>query len=65
MVPFLFSNCSRDTLNAVLSDGGGTCLYDIPDIVYKGPVCGNGIRERNEICDCGSRQVTNSLQDNI
>lgn len=35
------------------------CLLNVPneDDLYGGPVCGNGIVEKGEECDCGTLQV--------
>ena len=32
------------------------CLFNEPSMMVGDHVCGNGIREGSEICDCGSRQ---------
>ena len=56
--PISWSQCSVDDLN----DGFtlynlGTCLNNEPTETVGDPVCGNGIREDDEVCDCGSPQV--------
>ena len=50
----LFSSCSVDDLNVLLDAGGDSCLFNTPTETVGDPVCGNGIREGNEVCDCGS-----------
>ena len=40
-----------------MDEGLGTCLDNEPLVTVADPVCGNGIRERDEICDCGTPQV--------
>jgi hypothetical protein len=37
------------------------CLRNLPAVVYDGPVCGNGLVEEGEECDCGLPQVCVSL----
>ncbi|XP_013379515.1 disintegrin and metalloproteinase domain-containing protein 10 [Lingula anatina] len=45
---WLFSQCSKDYINPVLQNKA-SCFIANP-----GPVCGNGIVEDGEECDCGS-----------
>ena len=44
----LFSPCSKERINPVIRHKGNCLKID------RGPVCGNGIREDGEECDCGT-----------
>lgn len=53
-----WSSCSVDDLQAGFNIYGlGSCLSNEPTMTVGDPVCGNGIREAGEVCDCGSPQV--------
>ncbi len=52
--PTQFSSCSLSDFNTLVSRGGDSCLFNTPSTIIGDPVCGNSIREGNEICDCGS-----------
>ena len=52
----VFSNCSVKGLREGFSRGLGTCLFNVPDILFGGPVCGDGILGGSEECDCGTEQ---------
>ncbi|XP_056300626.1 disintegrin and metalloproteinase domain-containing protein 12-like [Pseudoliparis swirei] len=51
----LFSSCSAADLSASLLQGGGMCLFNVPqpDLLLGGPRCGNLYTETGEQCDCG------------
>uniref|UniRef100_A0A8D2MCC9 ADAM metallopeptidase domain 9 n=1 Tax=Zonotrichia albicollis TaxID=44394 RepID=A0A8D2MCC9_ZONAL len=53
-----FSACSADDFEAFILSGGGNCLRNPPKTsnVYKEPVCGNNVVDKNEECDCGKPQ---------
>ena len=56
--PLMWSNCSiRELQQGLEIQGLGSCLTNDPVIVFTDPLCGNGIRETGEACDCGSQEV--------
>ena len=56
--PTRWSSCSTSYLNTGLTTTSiGSCLGNVPTMFVGNPVCGNGIREGNETCDCGKVQV--------
>ncbi|XP_075048419.1 disintegrin and metalloproteinase domain-containing protein 15 isoform X2 [Mixophyes fleayi] len=53
-----FSTCSVADLTSSLQQGGGMCLFDVPEpgSVFGKPICGNLLVEKGEQCDCGLTQ---------
>uniref|UniRef100_A0A8C3E9N0 Uncharacterized protein n=1 Tax=Corvus moneduloides TaxID=1196302 RepID=A0A8C3E9N0_CORMO len=52
-----FSNCSIRDFETFLKQGRGACLFDRPRLSRRsGAVCGNGVVEPGEQCDCGTAQ---------
>ena len=52
--PTQWSDCSVSDLNEGYGINLDICLFNEPTMTVGDPVCGNGIREGDEICDCGS-----------
>ena len=47
-----FSQCTIDRFNRLAP--GLTCLKNFPRTFFLDPVCGNGLKEKGEECDCGT-----------
>ena len=60
-----WSNCSIYDLNIFYKYGDDSCLFDMPTPITQSQViCGDGIVEGNEACDCGSpEKCTNKCCD--
>ncbi|EDV20171.1 uncharacterized protein TRIADDRAFT_32316, partial [Trichoplax adhaerens] len=50
-----FSPCSVKDLKKAFQEGVGQCLTNKPSIPKPKPVCGNGIVEKDEQCECASK----------
>ncbi|XP_056627688.1 disintegrin and metalloproteinase domain-containing protein 9 isoform X2 [Triplophysa dalaica] len=51
-----FSDCSDRNFERLILNGGGVCLKNppSPDKIMTLAICGNGILEKEEQCDCGT-----------
>ncbi|XP_059144939.1 disintegrin and metalloproteinase domain-containing protein 9-like isoform X2 [Physella acuta] len=54
--PKKWSSCSQNALAEAFDLGMDYCLQNIPETIYRGPICGNGLTEEGEECDCGLPQ---------
>lgn len=61
----MFSTCSDGDFEDLVLRGGGVCLLNVPsqDSVISEALCGNGILEGAEQCDCGSPQVREPISE--
>lgn len=59
----LFSSCSAQDLSVSLLQGGGMCLFNVPepDRLLGEPRCGNLYVEKGEQCDCGLADVRHTI----
>ena len=57
-----WSSCSVSYLNEGYRLNLDRCLFNTPRRTLEDPVCGNGIREGDETCDCGSFEVNALLK---
>jgi hypothetical protein len=54
--PQSWSSCSINTMNSRIG-GYAHCITNTPEDILGDPVCGDGIVQGDEVCDCGTPQV--------
>ncbi|XP_063160830.1 disintegrin and metalloproteinase domain-containing protein 21-like [Candoia aspera] len=57
---YRLSNCSKDTYFGFLETQGRNCFLNLPKDVPEIKMCGNGIVENGEQCDCGRDEACKS-----
>ena len=56
-----FADCTVAKYQSLIRDGLLPCLFNYPREFYLEPVCGNGLLEKGEECDCGTLEVNTQL----
>lgn len=54
--PYHFSQCSLEDYNHALKNDKGRCLLNRPNELEGFTLCGNGVLDEEEECDCGTEQ---------
>ncbi|XP_025029580.1 disintegrin and metalloproteinase domain-containing protein 21-like [Python bivittatus] len=54
---YRLSNCSKDTYFGFIENQGRNCFLNLPKDVSEIKMCGNGVVESGEQCDCGTDEA--------
>lgn len=52
-----WSACSKQALNSNLETLALSCLNNAPTIMHTGNICGDGVVNDGEQCDCGPEEI--------